>query len=445
MVEVRGTPRTGERAARTAEPPEGRGTALARGVDRLDGTLPFLLRPYGLLSARARRLGRDVFDMRLLLQRTTCMTGAEAAEVFYDPRRFVRAGAAPRRLRATLFGEGGVQTLDGARHRARKELFMSLMTPEARDDLCDIAARLWRERIAAWAADGRRVVLFDEVSELLCEAVCAWTGVPVTRRQVPAVTRVLLSLIDSPAAVGPRYLRGRAARRLADRWAAGHVVRTRESETAEGTALERIAGFRDADGLPLPPEVAAVELLNVLRPTVAVARFVVFAALALHGNPGWMRRLQDDDAPETMEAFVQEVRRFYPFFPVAAARVAQDFTWRGHRFRKGRRALLDLHGIDHDPRSWDRPEQFRPERFLGWEPDAYSFVPQGGGDHYGGHRCPGEWITKDLMKVAVTALTRWADYTVPAQDLRIPPWSAPALPKSGFVLAQVRVPSGEGR
>ena len=30
---------------------------------------------------------------------------------------------------------------------------------------------------------------------------------------------------------------------------------------------------------------AAVELLNVLRPTVAVDRFIVFAALALHRHP----------------------------------------------------------------------------------------------------------------------------------------------------------------
>ncbi|GGV24500.1 hypothetical protein GCM10010182_53850 [Actinomadura cremea] len=258
-------------------------------------------------------------------------------------------------------------------------------------------------------------------------------------RQVPAVTRVLLSLIDSPAAVGPRYLRGRAARRLADRWAAGHVVRARASETAEGTPLERIAGFLDTDGRPLPPEVAGVELLNVLRPTVAVARFVVFSALALNGYPSWRRLVQDDDAPEPTEAFVQEVRRFYPFFPFAAARVAHDFTWRGHQFQKGRRVLLDLHGIDHDPRLWDRPEQFRPERFLGWEPDAYSVVPQGGGDHDEGHRCPGEWVTEDLMKVSVTALTRWMDCTVPAQDLPIPPWSAPALPKSGLVVAPVAV------
>lgn len=192
-------------------------------MDRLDDTLPLAARPYGLLPDRARQRGRDVFDTRLLLQKTTCMTGADAARVFYDPDRFVRAGAAPRRLRRTLFGEGGVQALDGERHRARKRMFMSLMTRDARDELRGIAARLWRERIEGWR-EKRQVVLFDEVGELLCEAVCEWAGVPVTARRLPAVTGLLTALIEAPAAVGPRYLRGRAARKLADRWAAEHKI-----------------------------------------------------------------------------------------------------------------------------------------------------------------------------------------------------------------------------
>ncbi|TMR36285.1 cytochrome P450 [Actinomadura geliboluensis] len=413
----------------------------------LDDTLPLLSRPYGLLSARARRLDTDVYDMRLLLRKTTCMTGADAARVFYDPDRFVREGAAPRRLRVTLFGENGVQGLDGRRHAARKRMFMSLMTPEARDELRDLTGRAWRKRIGAWRNEPR-VVLFDEVSELLCSAVCAWAGVPLAARQVPQISRMLVALIEAPAAVGPRYLRGRTARRLADRWAAAHVTRARErhgrdassargAAPGDGTALDEIAAYRDTDGSLLPPDVAGVELLNVLRPTVAVARFVVFAAMALHDHPEWQRRLATDDDPELLEAFVQEVRRFYPFFPLVAARAARDFEWRGHYFPKGRRVLLDLHGTDHDPRLWDRPEQFKPERFIGRTPDAYSLIPQGGGDHFEGHRCAGEWVTKDVMKTSVTALTRWMSYQVPPQDLSIHPWRAPALPKSRFVIARV--------
>ncbi|TDC85881.1 cytochrome P450 [Actinomadura sp. 7K507] len=408
-------------------------------MDRLDDTLPLAARPYGLLPARARELRGDVFETRLLLQKTTCMTGADAARLFYDPDRFVRAGAAPRRLRLTLFGEGGVQSLDGERHRARKRLFMSLMTQDARDELREISARLWRDRIEGWRGE-RQVVLYDKVSELLCEAACAWTGVPVAARQLPAITGLLTALIEAPAALEPRYLRGRAARRLGDRWAAAHVTRARE-RPGHGTALDEIAAYRDTDGRLLPLDVAGVELLNVLRPTVAVARFVVFAAMALHGNPHWRHRLAAEDDPGLLEAFVQEVRRFYPFFPMVAARAARDFEWRGHRFPEGRRVLLDLHGTNHDPRLWERPEQFRPERFAGRGPDSYSMIPQGGGDHCQGHRCPGEWITEDLMKTSVTALTRWMSYSVPAQDLRISPRRAPAIPRSRFLITQVGDPA----
>jgi fatty-acid peroxygenase len=52
----------------------------------------------------------------------------EAARLFDDAERFQRAGAAPRRVKATLLGEGGVQSLDGEAHRRRKAMFMSPMT-----------------------------------------------------------------------------------------------------------------------------------------------------------------------------------------------------------------------------------------------------------------------------------------------------------------------------
>src|SRR3546814_10555834 len=59
---------------------------------------------------------------------------------------------------------------------------------------------------------------------------------------------------------------------------------------------------------------------------------------------------------------------------------------------------LDLHGTNRDRRSWDAPEEFRPERFRRWDGSPFNFIPQGGGSHDLNHRCPGEWITIELMK-----------------------------------------------
>src|SRR3546814_10067301 len=63
------------------------------------------------------------------------MTGPEAAELFYRQDLFARRGAAPGRIQKTLLGQGGVQGLDGEAHRHRKQMFMSLMTPERIEEL----------------------------------------------------------------------------------------------------------------------------------------------------------------------------------------------------------------------------------------------------------------------------------------------------------------------
>lgn len=59
----------------------------------------------------------------------------------------------------------------------------------------------------------------------------------------------------------------------------------------EGSVLARVAAHRGPDGELLDAHTAGVELLNVLRPTVAVARFAAFGALALAESPEWARRL----------------------------------------------------------------------------------------------------------------------------------------------------------
>ena len=64
----------------------------------------------------------------------------------------------------------------------------------------------------------------------------------------------------------------------------------------------------------------------------------------------------------------------------------------------GRRVLLDVFGTLHDPAIWPDPERFDPDRFSGVEPDAYTLIPQGGGDVATGHRCPGERHAIELIK-----------------------------------------------
>lgn len=404
-----------------------------------DGTLALLRDPYGFIAKRSRRYGADLFETRLLLRPTICMTGPAAAELFYDEERFMRRGAAPARMQKTLFGQGGVQGLDGEAHRRRKQLFLSLMTPERIDQLAELTGEWWGAYARHWTAMDR-VVLYDEMREILTRAVCAWSGVPLAEREVAPRTRQLTALFAGAGAVGPKHWWARLARKRADRWAEGIIeaIRAGTLNAPEQSAAHAIAWRRNLHGELLPSRTGAVELLNVLRPTVAVAVYIAFVAHALHAFPACREQLQAGE-DEYAVWFVQEVRRYYPFFPAVVARVRHDFEWNGYPFPRGRRTMLDLYGANHDARTWDAPAEFRPERFRDWDGSPFNFVPQGGGDFERDHRCPGEWISIALMKAAARFLTSNIAYTVPAQDLRIDRGRLPALPRSRFIISNVRI------
>jgi len=404
-----------------------------------DSTLSFARDGYLFITKRCDTLGTDLFRSRLMLQPTIFMRGEEAARLFYDNEKFERAGVAPSRLQETLFGRGGVQGLDGASHRCRKGIFLSLMSAERIARLGELSVEQWRRFAASWEHQNE-VVLFDEVCEILCRAVGAWTGIPLPESEVRKRTDDFVAMIDAGAAVGPRHWRGRWARNRAEHWIEGLVedVRAHRLAVDEGCALHATAWHREMSGELLDKRTAAVELINVMRPTVAVAWYVMFAAMALHQYPDCRARLLTAEG-DYLDYFVQEVRRFYPFFPVVAARTRREFEWKGYRFPKGERVLLDLYGTNHDPRLWDEPDTFAPERFCQRDRSPFSFIPQGGGEYLDGHRCPGEWITVELMKAAVVFLSTNVRYSVPGQDLRIHFPRIPALPRSRFVISNVQM------
>lgn len=415
-----------------------------------DSTLAFRRDPYRFIGRHAAALGTEVFETRLLWRPTLCLTGIKAARLFYDPARFQRAGAAPGALQATLFGRGGVQGLDGAAHRRRKALFVALTEPAAVDDLVAEVRRAWQ---AAWPRPGGSAPfsLYHFAQPVLTHAVCRWAGVPLPTAELPLRTRQLVCLFDGAAGGLAAHLRALWARRRLEAWLARAVEASRAGHggLAAGSPAERIARHADGAGHPLPARVAAVELLNLLRPVVAVSVYLSLLGQALHvhrGERAWLLQPLPDPAEREARrrAFVQEVRRHYPFFPAVAARVCADFTWQGVAFRRGQRALLDLYGTCHDPRAWADPWAFRPQRFEHDErPPPFALIPQGGGDAATHHRCPGEGIASRLMGLV---LQLWLDedglgWHVVGDPPALAMDRLPALPLGGLVVEPVARPA----
>lgn len=400
-------------------------------------TLGLLNDPYRFVLKTCARLGSDAFVGRVLFRRTLFLMGEDAALLFYNPQLMQRAGAAPLPLQRTLFGAGGLPVLDGAEHRRRKAMVMDLVAgPEVVQRFSAAIAAELRDTARRWP-EQESVEVDLELRRALTRAACAWAGLALDADEVDERCRQLSALADPRPILGLPDWRGWWHRLQAERWCRRTVTELQDGRRSApaDSALYILSHYRDSAGQPLPLRDVAVELLNLLRPVVAVSVYAHHALMALDSYPGYRLRLQEDDS--FLPYFAQEVRRFYPFFPQIAARTRQAFDWNGRHFPAGLRVLLDVYGTDHDPRSWEAPDVFHPERFLRRNPGAYSLVAQGGGDAGMHHRCPGEALTLSLIQDITRFFCREVSYeletALPGLD-----WSRlPPLPRTPLRLWRV--------
>lgn len=414
-----------------------RAISSAQPLPEVPGCTFGLLRdPYRFVMRHCARLGSDAFAGRFLWRRTVFLMGEEAALLFYNPQLMQREGARAPRWQRLLFGAGGLQGLDGPEHRRRKALHMDLVA--APGFVMALAAGV-SQGLRAAAAEWRDGVDFHaEIRRVLTRAICAAAGLPLSEDELEQRCAQLGAFNEPALLFGPPLWRGWWRKRQAMHWAQGAILHLRGGgvEAPPASVLARIAGYRDAAGHALSPAVAAAELLNVLRPAVAVAVYAVYIALALAAHPRYRERMRDDDS--FLPLFVQEVRRFYPFFPQVVARSRTAFEWNGLRIPAGVQVVLDLYGTNHDVRCWEAPDDFHPERFLATSPGAYAFIPQGGGDPHMHHRCPGEALTLALMQEVTRFLVRELDFRIESpvalQWQRLPP-----LPEDALRFGEVRL------
>jgi cytochrome P450 family 135 len=162
--------------------------------------------------------------------------------------------------------------------------------------------------------------------------------------------------------------------------------------------LALMVGARDEDGDGLSDEQLRDELITLIaagHETTATA--TAWGVELLVHNPAVMARAREgDDA--YLEALVKEILRIRSPIPITSARhMLEPFTIGPWTIPFDVAVLVDAYGVHHDPRTYPEPHTFRPERFLGEQPDGYSFLPFGGG----AHRCLGASLALLEMKIVL--------------------------------------------
>ena len=132
--------------------------------------------------------------------------------------------------------------MDGEEHIHRKNLFMSLMGQSHQNQLAKLTMDRLQDSIKGWE-NKEQIVLFDEVSEILCRVACQWAGVPLKEDEVKERAEDFTLMVDAFGAVGPRHWKGRRARTRAEEWIKRIIedVRSGNIKAEEGSALYAMA------------------------------------------------------------------------------------------------------------------------------------------------------------------------------------------------------------
>lgn len=395
---------------------------------------------YNLLGELREDVDAPVVKAEFFNKSITVIYGEEAARKFYDPENFKREGAMPKPVLKTLFGEDGVQTLDGKAHHHRKNYFMDLMTPERMEEYHQVLAKHLSEALDKQHGEFE---LFDLANKVLFNAISEWSGINLAKFDKETLEKLAenqISMISSAVTSPTDHMKGISDRKESEKWAQELIKEARKHPVPgkENRALYTFANATDLNGELLPVEVAAVDLLNIIRPTVALTVWVALMGHALFAKEGIYNALQADFA-NLQDPFIQEMRRYYPFFPMLPAISISDVEIDGYEIPKDSWVVLDVYGTNHDERNLVLPEQFDIERYIGKAKDLsyeeeYEMIAQGGGKFREMHRCAGEWITLHSMRVFSDHLVNKYEFTVPEQDWTIAMNQFPTYPNSKALL-----------
>ena len=401
-------------------------------------TTDFLKKPYEFISENCSRYNSDVFEARLFFRKTYFFRGEKATELFYASDNFMRAGAAHEAIKASLLGKKNcVQNLDGETHLLRKKLFLDVLSPSRISSLSDLVGEKLLQNATHWAKESR-LNFYESSQKILTEAACQWLGIPLDEKDVEKRRKQLTAMFDKAGSKGLGHLYARFQRKRAEWWIKELIQETllERKAVSSSSIINQVIRHKE-NGVFLDLDTTANEILNLLRPIVAVAVYATFIAHALEMNPELRQYV--NESSKNLENFVHEVRRFYPFFPAIMAKTKLSFEFNGYYIRKNRRALLDIYGTNHDPRLWRNPDKFDPDRFNDQVIKEFNFIPQGGGNAATNHRCAGEQATIEIMKTFTKFLTQKMSYKLPKQDLTIDKRRLPALPQSRIILKDIQL------
>jgi cytochrome P450 len=186
--------------------------------------------------------------------------------------------------------------------------------------------------------------------------------------------------------------------------------RAQEDLAQRTDILSLLMQARDEDGEPMTDGELRDELVTLLlagHETTATS--VAWAIERLVRHPDKLARLvaeidagDDGGAESYMTAVVNETLRVRPVVPIVARMLTQELQVDGYALPAGTRVTPSIYLTNRNPRVYEHPAEFRPERFERSGPDTFAWIPFGGGIR----RCIGASFAQLEMRLMLATMLR---------------------------------------
>jgi cytochrome P450 len=363
-------------------------------------TLAWGLAPTWLMDRCARRWG-DTFTLRfppggaplVHLSDPQDVKALLTASEDVAPKPTGGAGAP-----VWVLGPNSVSVLTGAGHMRQRKLLLPAFHGEHLRKHEDLIVGATRRVMAGWPL-GRPMRMQPRTRLITLEVIMGSVfGVEAGRMDEMQTTIVALMgpkrvvvglrMLVRPTEERPNNTIGRGLDRLDAQIYAEIENRRGQSDLAgRSDIMSMLLVARDEDGAQMTDEEVRDELVTLLlagHETTATA--VSWAIERLVRHPDKLARLlaeidaqREGGGDEYLTAVINETLRVRPPQAIVVRKLERELEVGGFVLPAGTATAISVYATNRNPRVYEHPAAFKPERFLQNGPETYSWVPFGGG------------------------------------------------------------------